>query len=204
MRRQQTSTHASTSSTQRIFTRRSERIVNRPQCVAQVRFGQPLVPQDPRTRFARHSKAYNVYRYHQPLCQHSITSRIARSGIQSREQLSRHRWVVERTLAWPARSSVPARSCPGAAREGRAGRRLGGQPQHPPPPSTSGTANLASRRPVRVPDARHRALAGARRPERPSPGAACAAARLTSLPRLAHTVPLGWLAHPAGIQGTAR
>jgi transposase len=29
-----------------------------------------------------------------------IIARIARRGIESRERLGRHRWVVERTFAW--------------------------------------------------------------------------------------------------------
>ena len=32
-----------------------------------------------------------------------ITPRIARWGVESSEKLGRHRWVVERTLAWLAR-----------------------------------------------------------------------------------------------------
>jgi IS5 family transposase len=32
-----------------------------------------------------------------------ITPRIARRGVESSEKLGRHRWVVERTLAWLAR-----------------------------------------------------------------------------------------------------
>lgn len=32
-----------------------------------------------------------------------IKARIARRGIDSSERLGRHRWVVERTLAWLAR-----------------------------------------------------------------------------------------------------
>jgi transposase len=32
-----------------------------------------------------------------------IKSRIARKGIESSEKLGRHRWVVERTLAWLAK-----------------------------------------------------------------------------------------------------
>jgi transposase len=32
-----------------------------------------------------------------------IKSRIARKGIDSSEKLGRHRWVVERTLAWLAK-----------------------------------------------------------------------------------------------------
>ena len=37
------------------------------------------------------------------LRQRAIQSRIARRGIDSSERLGRHRWVVERTLAWFAR-----------------------------------------------------------------------------------------------------
>jgi hypothetical protein len=32
-----------------------------------------------------------------------ITARIARRGIDSSQPLDRHRWVVERTVSWPAR-----------------------------------------------------------------------------------------------------
>jgi transposase len=32
-----------------------------------------------------------------------ITPRIARKGMESTEKLGRHRWVIERTLAWFAR-----------------------------------------------------------------------------------------------------
>lgn len=32
--------------------------------------------------------------------QRGITPRIARRGVESSERLGRHRWVVERTLAW--------------------------------------------------------------------------------------------------------
>jgi transposase len=41
---------------------------------------------------ARHCRAY--------LRKRGIKSRIARKGIDSSERLGRHRWVVERTLAW--------------------------------------------------------------------------------------------------------
>jgi transposase len=41
---------------------------------------------------ARHCRAY--------LRRRGIKSRIARKGIDSSERLGRHRWVVERTLAW--------------------------------------------------------------------------------------------------------
>jgi transposase len=33
----------------------------------------------------------------------SVAPRIARRGIESSEHLGRHRWIVERTLAWLAR-----------------------------------------------------------------------------------------------------
>jgi transposase len=36
----------------------------------------------------------------QALRQRHIAPRIARPGIESRERLGRHRWVVERSLAW--------------------------------------------------------------------------------------------------------
>ena len=36
----------------------------------------------------------------QALTRRHIKSRIARKGVESRDRLGRHRWVVERTLAW--------------------------------------------------------------------------------------------------------
>jgi transposase len=46
------------------------------------------------------AKAYDIPRCRQALrCRH-IGIRIARKGIDSSERLGRHRWVVERTLAW--------------------------------------------------------------------------------------------------------
>ena len=39
----------------------------------------------------------------QALRKRGITPRIARPGIDSPKRLGRHRWVVERTLAWMAR-----------------------------------------------------------------------------------------------------
>jgi len=44
-------------------------------------------------------KSYNAKRCRQ----RSIQPRIGRRGIESSERLGRHRWVVERTLAWLAR-----------------------------------------------------------------------------------------------------
>jgi len=37
------------------------------------------------------------------LAKRGIADRIARRGIEDRQRLGRHRWVVERTLAWLAR-----------------------------------------------------------------------------------------------------
>src|ERR687888_233290 len=48
-------------------------------------------------------KAFDLPRCRTALRRRSITPRIARRGIESRERLGRHRWVVERTLSWIAR-----------------------------------------------------------------------------------------------------
>jgi transposase len=45
-------------------------------------------------------KAYDLPRCRGALARRHITSRIARKGIDSSQRLGRHRWVVERTLAW--------------------------------------------------------------------------------------------------------
>jgi IS5 family transposase len=45
-------------------------------------------------------KAYNSRHNRQVLRKRGIQPRIARKGIESSERLGRHRWVVERTLAW--------------------------------------------------------------------------------------------------------
>ena len=45
-------------------------------------------------------KAYDFPRCREALRKRSITSRIARRGIESSEKLGRYRWVVERTLLW--------------------------------------------------------------------------------------------------------
>ncbi len=45
-------------------------------------------------------KAYDSGPLREELRRRSITPRIARRGIESSERLGRHRWVVERTLAW--------------------------------------------------------------------------------------------------------
>jgi len=47
--------------------------------------------------------AYDLPRCRRFLHQRRITVRIARKGIESSQRLGRHRWVIERTLAWPSR-----------------------------------------------------------------------------------------------------
>ena len=56
----------------------------------------------PRTRPAKlHAdKAYDIPRCRQALHRRHIRVRIARKGVDTSERLGRHRWVVERTLAW--------------------------------------------------------------------------------------------------------
>jgi transposase len=45
-------------------------------------------------------KAYDYPRCRSALSQRHIKVRIARKGVDSSQRLGRHRWVVERTLAW--------------------------------------------------------------------------------------------------------
>jgi transposase len=48
-------------------------------------------------------KAYDIPRCRQALQRRHIRVRIARKGIDSSQRLGRHRWVIERTLAWLGR-----------------------------------------------------------------------------------------------------
>lgn len=48
-------------------------------------------------------KGYDFPRCREALRRRAIKGRIARRGVDSSEKLGRHRWVVERTLAWLAR-----------------------------------------------------------------------------------------------------
>jgi transposase len=48
-------------------------------------------------------KAYDLPRCRRFLHRRHIRVRIARKGIESSQRLGRHRWVVERTLAWLSR-----------------------------------------------------------------------------------------------------
>jgi IS5 family transposase len=45
-------------------------------------------------------KGYDFDRCRQACRRRGIRPRIARRGVESSERLGRHRWVVERTLAW--------------------------------------------------------------------------------------------------------
>ena len=62
-------------------------------------------PHSERGRPRRPHKLHADKRYGYPRCcaacrQRGILPRIARRDVESRERLGRHRWVVERTLAW--------------------------------------------------------------------------------------------------------
>jgi transposase len=48
-------------------------------------------------------KGYDFPRCRKALRRRGIKARIARRGKETSEKLGRHRWVVERTLAWLAR-----------------------------------------------------------------------------------------------------
>ena len=45
-------------------------------------------------------KAYDIPRCRRFLHRRRIKVRIARKGVDSSQRLGRHRWVIERTLAW--------------------------------------------------------------------------------------------------------
>ena len=49
-------------------------------------------------------KAYDKPRCRRYLRRRGVGARIARKGVESGERLGRYRWMVERTLAWLARS----------------------------------------------------------------------------------------------------
>ena len=48
-------------------------------------------------------KGYDYRRCRQACVARGVQHRIARKGIESKTRLGRHRWVVERTMAWLAR-----------------------------------------------------------------------------------------------------
>ena len=49
---------------------------------------------------AHGDKGYDYAEVRRGLRQRHIIPRIARRGVESRQRLGRHRWVVERSLAW--------------------------------------------------------------------------------------------------------
>jgi transposase len=53
-----------------------------------------------RPRKLHADKAYDIPRCRRALSRRHIRIRIARKGIETSQKLGRHRWVVERTLAW--------------------------------------------------------------------------------------------------------
>ena len=61
--------------------------------------GRPERPRKPPAKLHA-DKAYNSSDLRRALQGRSITPRLARRGIDSRERLGRHRWVVERMLSW--------------------------------------------------------------------------------------------------------
>lgn len=48
-------------------------------------------------------KGYDYPRYRESCRERNIKHRIAHRGIESKEKLGRHRWVIERTLSWLSR-----------------------------------------------------------------------------------------------------
>ena len=48
-------------------------------------------------------KAYDDKKCAWALSKRGVKRRIARKGVESSEKLGRHRWIVERTLAWMAK-----------------------------------------------------------------------------------------------------
>lgn len=53
---------------------------------------------------AHADKAYDFRKCRDACRRRRIKHRIARRGIESKEKLGRHRWVIERTFAWLARN----------------------------------------------------------------------------------------------------
>lgn len=67
--------------------------------VPPVRDGLPGRPRR-RPETVHADKGYDYRWCREALYRRGIRARIARRGIESSERLGRHRWVVERTLAW--------------------------------------------------------------------------------------------------------
>ena len=65
----------------------------------------PLIRQPNGRRRKRPAKLHTDKGYDYPRCRTALTRRhikvrIARKGVDSKQRLGRHRWVVERTFAW--------------------------------------------------------------------------------------------------------
>jgi transposase len=61
--------------------------------------GQPGRPRF-RPRKLHGDKGYDYPSHRRALRRRGIAPRIARRGVESSERLGRHRWIVERTIAW--------------------------------------------------------------------------------------------------------
>jgi transposase len=68
---------------------------------------EPLIQGIPKIRPRRRKpakihadKAYDIPDCHRALCERCIGDRVARRGIESSARLGRHRWIIERTIAW--------------------------------------------------------------------------------------------------------
>ena len=61
---------------------------------------QPIGRRRKRPGTLHADKAYDIPRCRQALTRRHIKVRIARKGVDSSQRLGRHRWVIERTLAW--------------------------------------------------------------------------------------------------------
>jgi transposase len=65
--------------------------------------GRPRCPRDAARRGSTPTRPTTTASGRTECRERSITPRIARRGVERSDRLGRHRWVVERTLAWLAR-----------------------------------------------------------------------------------------------------
>ncbi len=73
-----------------------------PDAVPGVRSGRPGRPRR-RPAKLHADKGYDHARCRRERRERGVRPRIARRGVENSQRLGRHRWVVERTLAWLAR-----------------------------------------------------------------------------------------------------
>lgn len=64
---------------------------------------QPQGPARHRPAKLHADKAYASRKNRRGLRRRGIAARIARPGVESKQRLGRHRWVVERSMAWLSR-----------------------------------------------------------------------------------------------------